>query len=173
MGSIRERKTKEGSIRYQAEVRLKGHPTLTATFDRKTDAKKWVQKTEADIRCDRHQIYSERKRHTLKEAIDRYFREQDVSVVKRGHLDWWSKELGHHYLSDIRPARIAEKKQKLLTKKTPKGIVRCGSTANRYLATLSHLMSFFCRSMVMGYRKSSKKDKPRKGIQGEDPILEF
>ena len=37
MGSIRPRKLKEGGVRYQAEIRLKGHPTLAATFDRKTD----------------------------------------------------------------------------------------------------------------------------------------
>jgi hypothetical protein len=61
MGFIRERKLKEGGVRYQAEVRLKGHPTLTATFDRKTDAKNRVHKVEADIRCGRHHLYSESK----------------------------------------------------------------------------------------------------------------
>jgi tRNA(Leu) C34 or U34 (ribose-2'-O)-methylase TrmL len=40
MGHIRERKVKNGGIRYHAEVRLKGHPSLTASFDRKTDAKR-------------------------------------------------------------------------------------------------------------------------------------
>jgi len=30
MGYIRETKLKKGNVRYQAEVRLKGHPTLTA-----------------------------------------------------------------------------------------------------------------------------------------------
>lgn len=39
MGYIRETKLKKGNVRYQAEVRLKGHPTLTAIFDRKTDVK--------------------------------------------------------------------------------------------------------------------------------------
>ncbi|HLD74808.1 MAG TPA: hypothetical protein VJB34_07915 [Bdellovibrionota bacterium] len=114
MGHIRERNLKDGGIRYQAEVRMKGHRTHTATFDRKTDAKRWIQKTESDIRCGRHQLYIEAKRHTFKEAVDRYFKEQKtVSVVKRGHLLWWQKELGHLYLHDIRPAIIAEKKQKL------------------------------------------------------------
>lgn len=39
MGYIRETKLKKGGIHYQAKVRLKGHPTLTAIFDRKTDLK--------------------------------------------------------------------------------------------------------------------------------------
>jgi len=145
MGYIRQRDIKDGSTRYQAEVRLKGHKTLTATFNRKTDAKQWIQKVETDIRCGRHQLYSESKRHTLKEAIERYFREEHTSVVKRGHLLWWQKELGHLYLQDIRPSIIVEKKQQLLSEPTPKGIIRSKSTSNRYLATLSHLMSVCLR----------------------------
>src|SRR5258708_40308936 len=104
MGFIRERKIKGGGIRYQAEVRLKGHPMQTAVFDRKTDAKTWISKVEANIRCGRHQLYSEGKRHTFEEAVDRYFKEQTVSIVKRGHLLWWKKELGPLYLQDVRPA---------------------------------------------------------------------
>jgi hypothetical protein len=46
MGYIRE--PKKPGQRWQAEIRLKGHPTLTATFDRKTDAKAWISKVEAD-----------------------------------------------------------------------------------------------------------------------------
>ncbi|NGX37633.1 MAG: putative prophage phiRv2 integrase [Chlamydiae bacterium] len=141
MGYIRQRNIKDGSTRFQAEIRLKGHKTLTATFNRKTDAKQWIQKVETEIRCGRHQLYSESQRHTLKEAIERYFKEQDISVVKRGHLLWWQKELGHLYLQNIRPSIIVEKKQKLLSEPTVKEVIRSRSTCNRYLATLSHLMS--------------------------------
>ncbi len=49
MGHIRQRELKNRGTRYQAEVRLKGHPTLTAMFDRKTDAKAWIQKTRKQI----------------------------------------------------------------------------------------------------------------------------
>lgn len=141
MGFIRERQLKKGGIRYQAEIRLKGHPTLTAAFDRKTDAKAWIGKVEADIRCGRHQLYSESKRHTFAEAVERYFKEQIVSVVKQGHLLWWKKELGSFYLHDVRPSIITEKKQKLLSESIQKGIIRSKSTCNRFLATLSHLMN--------------------------------
>lgn len=111
MGYIRERKLKNGSTRFQAEIRLKGiSKSVTAVFDRKTDAKAWIQKIEADIRCGRQQAYSSGKKRTFKEAVDRYFKEQSISVVKRGHLLWWQKELGNLYLHDIRPAIITEKK---------------------------------------------------------------
>jgi len=52
--------------------------------------------------------------------------------VKRGHLQWWEKELGNLYLQDIRPPIIVEKKNKLLTRPNKKGIVRSGSTCNRF-----------------------------------------
>lgn len=165
MGYIRETKLKKGNFRYQAEVRLKGHPTLTAIFDRKTDAKTWISKVEADIRCGRHQLYSEGKRHTFSEAVERYFKEQTVSVVKKGHLLWWKKELGSLFLHDVRPAILSEKKQKLLTEPTAKGVVRSKSTCNRYLATLSHLMNLCVKQWEWAsenpVRKISREKEPR------------
>ncbi|MDB2614311.1 site-specific integrase [Chlamydiales bacterium] len=165
MGHIRERKLKTGGVRYQAEVRLKGHPTLTAVFDRKTDAKTWIQKVEADIRCGRHQLYSSGKKYTFKEAVERYFKEQTVSVVKKGHLLWWQKELGHLFLQDIRPAIISEKKQKILSEPNSKGIIRSKSTSNRFLATLSHLMSICSKQWEWTnenpVKKISREKEPR------------
>lgn len=165
MGSIRERPLKNGGVRYQAEVRLRGHPTLTAMFDRKTDAKNWIHKTEADIRCGRQQLYSVGKKHTFAEAVDRYFKEQTVSVVKRGHLLWWKTEVGSLYLQDIRPAVIAEKKQKLLSEPNNKGVIRSSSTCNRFLATLSHLMSICVKQWEWvaenPVKKISREKEPR------------
>ena len=52
MGSIRERNLKEGGTRNQCEIRMKGHPIISATFDRKSDARTWIQKTETEISAD-------------------------------------------------------------------------------------------------------------------------
>jgi hypothetical protein len=120
MGFIRERKLKDGHIRYQAEIRLKGHPMLTAGFDRKSDAKTWIQKTEADIRCGRHQLYSEGKKHIFADAVDKYSKEHPISVAKKGHLEFWKKELGVLQIQDVRPSIISEKKQKLLSQPNKK-----------------------------------------------------
>ena len=86
MGFIRERKLKNGGTRYQAEIRLKGHPMLTAAFDRKTDAKAWIYKIEADIRCGRQQLYAEGKRRTLAEKRLRYFVGVTTLLGKKGEL---------------------------------------------------------------------------------------
>lgn len=95
MGYIREKDISDGSTRFYAEVQLKGFPRLTATFSRKSDAKLWIQKTESELRCGRNQLIAESRKHTFKEAVQRYSKEQKISVVKRGHLQWWEKELGY------------------------------------------------------------------------------
>jgi hypothetical protein len=82
MGFIRERKLKNGSTRFQAEIRLKGiSKSVTAVFDRKTDAKAWIQKVEADIRCGRQQLYAEGRRHTFAEAVERYRKVSKISPI--------------------------------------------------------------------------------------------
>lgn len=169
MGFIRERDKKNGDKSFQAEIRLKGHPMLTAVFDRKTDAKAWIQKTEADIRCGRQQLYTDSKRRTLSEAIEKFFKEKEVSIVKRGHLNWWKKELGAFYLQDVRSSIITEKKQRLLTEKTDKGIIRSKSTCNRYLATLSFLLSVCIKEWEWlaenPCRKVSREKEPRERVR--------
>lgn len=65
MAAIQERKTQDGKAMYRVLVRLKGYPPQSATFDRKTDAKKWAQQTEAAIREGRHFKTREAKKHTV------------------------------------------------------------------------------------------------------------
>jgi len=72
MAHIDERKTDDGKIHYRALVRLKGFPTRSATFKRKTDAKLWAQQTEAAMRDGRHFKTAEAKKHTVSDLVDRY-----------------------------------------------------------------------------------------------------
>ena len=46
MATIRQRTNAKGETKYHVQIRLKGYPTETASFERLTDAKKWVQSTE-------------------------------------------------------------------------------------------------------------------------------
>ncbi|MFL0797506.1 MAG: site-specific integrase [Cellvibrionaceae bacterium] len=136
MATIRERRTNNGEIRYQAQVRLKGFPMQTATFNRKTDAKRWVQQTESAIREGRHFKTTEAKRRTLEELIDRYIRDvlpsKPKSMNAQGRqLTWWKKELGYRSLADITPPLLAETRDKLHKGRQPATVVR-------YMAALSH-----------------------------------
>ncbi|HUX54728.1 MAG TPA: hypothetical protein VMV56_09960, partial [Williamwhitmania sp.] len=63
MASIEKRKLDDGTTSYRVKIRLKGHAPESATFSRLTDAREWVQKTEADIKAGRH--FGASKRHTL------------------------------------------------------------------------------------------------------------
>ena len=65
MAVIQQRLAKDGTPRYTVIIRLKGCPTQTATFKRKTDAKKWIQDTESAIRDGRHFKTIEAKKHHL------------------------------------------------------------------------------------------------------------
>jgi hypothetical protein len=74
MATIKERKTKEGKIKYQVRIRRKGYPIQIATFARLTDAKKWARQTEVSIEEGRHFKTSAAKKYTVANMIDRYIK---------------------------------------------------------------------------------------------------
>ncbi len=120
MAYVQERRTKDGRPRYRVQVRLRGQPTQTATFERKTDARRWAQQVEAAIREGRHFKTSEAKRHTLGELVDRYVRDVLPQKPKSQRLqstqmEWWKKQLGAYTLADVMPALIAECRDRLAT----------------------------------------------------------
>ncbi len=71
MTTIQRRVTDTGEPRYRILVRLRGHPNRSATFRRKTDAKRWAAQTETAIRDNQHFKTPEANRRTLAEMIDR------------------------------------------------------------------------------------------------------
>jgi len=94
MASIRQKSRADGTVGYHVQIRLKGTPPVTETFDRKTDAKRWAEQTETAIRERRFGKVHEARRHTLAEAIDRF--ERDVLPLRpkqrrdlKSHLAWW------------------------------------------------------------------------------------
>ena len=143
MAYIQQRVTIDGRTRYRALVRLKGHPAQTATFERKTDARRWAQQTEAAIREGRHFKSSEAKRHTLAELVDRYVRNvlpnKPKSLrIQTQQLAWWKEQIGNYTLADVTPALVAECRDKLARGITPQKQQRSPATVNRYMAVLSH-----------------------------------
>lgn len=147
MAAIESRISGDGKKRYRVKVRLKGYPPQTATFERLTDARKWVQQTESAIREGRHFKTSEAKRHTLAELIYRY--SKDVLPSKRPgttkdqvrQLVWWRDQLGALALADVTPSLLAEYRDKLASEITPRHRPRNPATINRYLAALSHVFT--------------------------------
>lgn len=143
MAYIQQRQTQDGQISYRVQIRLKGHPTQTATFARKTDAKIWAQQTESAIREGRHFKTVEAKKHTLESMLDRYISNvlptKPKSQKKQtSQLNWWKSKIGSYVLADVTPALIAEQRDALLREETQRKKVRSNATAVRYLAALSH-----------------------------------
>lgn len=136
MASITERE-KNGKKVYNVRVRMKGTPLQSATFERLTDAKKWIQQTESAIREGRHFKNVEAKRHTLADLVERYLENCNPSSDYKRQLNYWKDAIGHYTLADVTPALITEQRDKLSSEKTYRKTKRSSSTVNRYLAALS------------------------------------
>jgi len=163
MASIRKR-----TDSYFVEIRLKGHPPQRATFERLTDAKKWVQQTESAIREGRYFKTIEARRHTLAEAVDRY--KESVLPSKRderkqrAQLDWWRKELGAYTLADTTPALLGEARDKLRKDRGPATVVR-------YIAALSHVFTIAVEEWGWLEDNPLRKVRKPKEPKGRDRFL--
>jgi len=141
MATFEKRISSKGTISYRAKVRRKGHLTHTATFQRLTDAKRWVTQTESSIDAGKYLTGPKPIPHNLNDAIDRYSNEvihQLGDIVNRArHLAWWQSVLGEINLEDINSGIILDKRAILIA--DPK---RSDSTVNRYMASLSALFTY-------------------------------
>lgn len=149
MGTIRTRKGKDGSVTYYAEVRRKGYAPAYDAFERLTDAKRWIQDTESNMRGGRYSNQVEAKKKTLSDAIDRYVREELPKKPKSydqqlRQLNWFKEKLGYRYLIDVSPAVISEVKGKFLTEDARGGEPRKPQTWNRYHAIISCVLQMCC-----------------------------
>lgn len=159
MATIEKRKLDDGTTSYRVKVRLKGYPLESATFTRLTDAREWVQKTEADIKAGRH--FGVSKRHNLQELISAYAKSQNFKKLKSARdvellLGWWLKHYGEKLLQEITPALVAQGRDVIgdeyisVTRRGEDGVLvrisgekrRSGATINRYLAALSSACTF-------------------------------
>ncbi len=147
MANIQERTTASGEKRYRVQVRLKGRPTQTASFRRLTDAKRWAQTVEADLRRGRHFPTSEARRRTLSELIDRYVDEvlpqlsANEQRNRKSQLQWWSNHIGNLALVDLRPGLIVDLRTKLAKLGNGRGPAS-PATQNRYVAALSTALTY-------------------------------
>lgn len=170
MATIEMRRNEDGTTGYRAKVRLKGFPSESATFERKTDAKEWAKQTEASMRQGRHFKTAEAKKHTVGEFIDRYLRETQKKNPKRfvdvkPLLGWWEGEIGVYLLSDVSRALIIEQRDKLLNTKGRNVERRSNSTVNRYMTALGNAFTVAMNEWEWveenPMRKISKLPEPR------------
>ncbi len=147
MASIEKRTDKDGNISYRVKIRLKGHPTESASFKRLTDAKIWATSTESAIRENRHFKTREAKKHTLGEAIDKYLDNvlpqkftSHEQRTRRPILAWWRDTLGHCVLADLDSVKFAEARDLLLKKPSRKGNTLSPDSIKRYFLSISDVL---------------------------------
>lgn len=153
-----------GEVSFRAQVRVKGRSSESATFPNKKEAQTWAASIETAIREGKHFPHAAAKRMTFDGLAKDYTETvlvdcEDTEREKRTrHLDWWAGQFGELSLAEITADRISKARDLLaaekftrgkprVNKKTaevtpPKEYKRSGATVNRYMATLSHALSF-------------------------------
>jgi integrase len=171
MASIQPRKWTDKKGRectsYRVQIRRRGFPPVTATFERKTDADKWARETEADMSRRRYFPQHEAERHTLADLVERQLESVKMDRPhdyerQRVILGWWKENLGDYTLGMLlgHPDVLAKHRDQLQTKEA-----RRPGTVNRYLAALSKAFNNAVREWHWlpdnPLRHVSKKAEPR------------
>ena len=150
MATIQTRKRKNGKIVYRVMIRRIDAAPVYKTFALKHDAMKFATQADDEISQGTFGLRHEAQKHTLTDAIERYIR---VELPKKPkaiynvtqHLVYWKAQLGDKKLSELTSALIVELRDTLAAGTTVRGRQRAPATVNRYLATLSHVLSVACR----------------------------
>ena len=95
MAYIQRRATQGGKVHYRVQVRMKGHPTQSATFERKSDAVEWGKRTEVAIKERRHFKTIEATKHSLGDLVDKYLTNIAPALKSKKdrkiQLSWWKQ----------------------------------------------------------------------------------
>jgi len=153
MAYIQKRVSADGSNSYRVQIRLKGCPLESATFDRMTDAREWAAKTEADMKAGRH--FGVAKRHTFGELIDLYTDWKAGRIKcfdeRKPVLARWLELLGDCQLDAITPAKLASCRDALARETVRRGArpgkIKSGGTVNRMMAYLSDLLGYAVKEL--------------------------
>lgn len=163
MATITKRTTRRGTS-YKVQIRIKGHPAETASFDRLTDARRWAAETETAIRAGRH--FGIARRRTFAELADKY-QAHIADALKSanarvGHLAHWRETFAGLSLQDVTPALIADARDRLTAGKTSRGKLS-PATVNRYLATISASFTFAVKDL--GWCERNPCERVRKNTE--------
>ncbi|NIF90028.1 site-specific integrase [Burkholderia sp. Cy-637] len=130
---------KRGQYQWEAQVRRRGYPAQSKTFNTKAEAEAWANMIESEMSRGIWISRSEAEATTLFEALKRY--EEEVSLLKKGAAQESSiiktcqaVDLAKRPLATVRSADIAKLRDEWLKNYKP-------ATVLRRLAVLSHVFS--------------------------------
>lgn len=176
MATFETRIQRDGKTSFRAKIRPKGARTISASFNRVTDARKWAQHTEVAIQQGRYFKDAVAKQHTLADALDRYAREvlprkPRTAPFQARQLAWWRKEIGHLQLADVSASEISTARAKLLATPGSNKRKRGPATANRYMAALSHVLTIAAREWEWLEGNAARKLSKLKESPGRERFL--
>jgi integrase len=130
---------KRGQYQWEAQVRRRGYPAQSKTFNTKAEAEAWASMIESEMSRGVWVSRSEAESTTLYEALGRY--EEEISGSKKGAVQELSVlktfkavDLAKRPLATIRSADIARLRDEWLKNYKP-------ATVLRRLAVLSHVFN--------------------------------
>lgn len=152
MATIRERRGNRG-LRYECQVRLRGHPPITRTFSSLTHAKKWARDTESDL--ERGELVTNTAhQHTLADTIERFLQQRsDLGRSAVMGLNWWVKNYGHRRLSAVTSVWITEMRDKLLGDRVVNS--QDGKTYRRGAGNANRLVTYLAAALGKGNRRKA------------------
>lgn len=147
MASIQKRKNANGTSHWRAVIRIKGHPAVCDHFDRKQEAEDWAQETERQIRLGKYNFSKSDKEKTFSDLLDRYRSDGVLEHHKAAedtlrHLEYFRGRLGAYALAYLTPELLLNERKRLLETPTNRDTKRTAATTNRYMASLSGLLSY-------------------------------
>ena len=174
-------------VSYRAQVRVKGRPAQSANFPSKKEAKEWADSIETAIRESRHFPHAAARRMSFDALAQDYIEtvlaefDDKEKTTRVRQLEWWAKQFAGLSLAEVTADRISKARDALaadtftrgkprVRKRTgetvaPKEYKRTGATLNRYIATLSHALSFAVKERRLLDRNPvsdiSRKKEPR------------
>lgn len=136
-----------GPYQWRVQIRKKGFPVQTKTFDTKSDAEMWARSIENEMDRGIFVSRKEAESTTLSEALDRYDRE--VSALKKSHRTektymktLKNSPMGHMYLAAIQGSDVAKYRDTRLKEVSATGVLH-------ELALLSHLFTIAIKEWGM------------------------
>ena len=146
MASISKRKNKDGTSHWRAVVRIKGYPTVCNHFDRKQEADDWAAEIERQIKHGQFKFDQHNNSYIcrLNRPLSKRWRLGAHPLGRRliRHLEYWKSRLGDFALVHLTTDLIGKERQLLADTPTNKNAKRTSSTVNRYIASLSAILSY-------------------------------
>lgn len=180
MASIQKRKNKNGTSHWRAVIRIKGYPTVCNHFDRKQEAEDWAADVEREIKQGKFNFDQHKKQHTFTQLFERYINDGCMEHIRSSedvghHLDYWKCRLGHYALIHLTPELLGKERLYLANTSIKDNRKRSSATTNRYVASLSALMSHAVRLKWIDenpcFRLTKLKENPgRDRVLTEDEI---